>query len=411
MGDAMGHIRKRSGSKNYYLRLQYPEPMWSEFGHERMISLRTADRAEAEMLAAPYIAQHKALLMVREKFAGTFAASGIKRQYDDGETVLADGTKVIASGPTIITIKPDGTVKTGVNPLQETFTVKFNSTEIKTLKKGGMTKRKAPNKCFDILDFWISENKVEPYRAKMAIQNMEDILEMAGNPSPDKLTRDHIRDWAKKQADAGAKTSTIQAKIASLNAAFNLAVKENKIAKNPFSSLKISVGAESDKRLPIEDDDLVKMRGQYPNMTKQDIFVWRLLCLTGMRLDEAFQISEIKTENGCDYFIVGSKTDSSLRRVPVPAPLTKDFANHSKLEGTSAACSKRILRAMRNAGICENKVVHSLRHRAKDRLRIAECPTDIQLQLLGHEIKTVASGYGTGYPVNVLAKWQKFIGE
>ena len=57
------------------------------------------------------------------------------------------------------------------------------------------------------------------------------------------------------------------------------------------------------------------------------------------------------------------------------------------------------------AGGAAGKVAHSLRHRAKDRLRAEGCPLDIQYELLGHETKTVASGYGHGSPVPLLRKW------
>jgi integrase len=53
---------------------------------------------------------------------------------------------------------------------------------------------------------------------------------------------------------------------------------------------------------------------------------------------------------------------------------------------------------------------HSLRHRAKDRLRAEGCPLDIQYELLGHETKTVASGYGHGSPVPLLRKWIDKVG-
>jgi hypothetical protein len=57
-----------------------------------------------------------------------------------------------------------------------------------------------------------------------------------------------------------------------------------------------------------------------------------------------------------------------------------------------------------------NKVVHSLRHRAQDQLRAAGCPQDIREALLGHEKKTVAAGYGRGFPVPLLRKWIDKIG-
>lgn len=64
------------------------------------------------------------------------------------------------------------------------------------------------------------------------------------------------------------------------------------------------------------------------------------------------------------------------------------------------AASKRLSRFLDDCGIIDRrKVVHSLRHRAQDRLRAAGCPEDIRWAILGDEKKTVAAGYGEGFPV------------
>jgi hypothetical protein len=66
---------------------------------------------------------------------------------------------------------------------------------------------------------------------------------------------------------------------------------------------------------------------------------------------------------------------------------------------------------LNDIGITDSrKVVHSLRHRAQDRLRAAECPQDIRWALLGHEEKTVAEDYGKGFSVPLLKRWIDKIG-
>lgn len=50
-------------------------------------------------------------------------------------------------------------------------------------------------------------------------------------------------------------------------------------------------------------------------------------------------------------------------------------------------------------------VLHSLRHRAKDRLRAHEFPQQIQLWMLGHDLKTVSESYGTGPSMKLMKKW------
>jgi integrase len=55
-------------------------------------------------------------------------------------------------------------------------------------------------------------------------------------------------------------------------------------------------------------------------------------------------------------------------------------------------------------------VIHSLRHRAQDRLLAAGGPLNVRNELLGHEKKTVAAGYGVGHPLPLLKKWNDNIG-
>jgi integrase len=141
-----------------------------------------------------------------------------------------------------------------------------------------------------------------------------------------------------------------------------------------------------------------------------------------MRLDEPFQIKEEFREKGIRFVIVGTKTESSRRRVPIPEEVLSYFPDRFKFSmfsGTAETAAKRLRRFMRRLGISHDlrrgtgdkrKVLHSLRHRAKDRLRAEGCPLEIQYQLLGHEERTVASGYGRGHPVATLRTWIDKIG-
>ncbi len=119
-------------------------------------------------------------------------------------------------------------------------------------------------------------------------------------------------------------------------------------------------------------------------------------------------------ERGCRYIIVGRKTSQSLRRVPLPATLLPFLPR--KIEGRlfpggPKAASKRLNRFLNRVGIADpRKVVHSLRHRAQDRLRAAGCPEDCRWAILGHEEETVAEGYGEGFPVKLLRRWIDKIG-
>lgn len=112
--------------------------------------------------------------------------------------------------------------------------------------------------------------------------------------------------------------------------------------------------------------------------------------------------------------MVGTKTEASLRRVPLPAkllPLLPKAIKGPLFEGNAKSASMRLGRWLRAAGITDTaKVLHSFRHRAADRLRAAECPSDIRHALLGHDDRSVAESYGAGFAVPILRKWIDKIG-
>jgi integrase len=149
-------------------------------------------------------------------------------------------------------------------------------------------------------------------------------------------------------------------------------------------------------------------------LDKSDQLLFRLLAATGMRLSEAFEINGEMKERGCRYVIVGHKTPQSHRRVPLPAavlPYLPKVIHVPLFAGGAPAASKRLNKFIRRIGVVDKgKVVHSLRHRAQDRLRAAGCPVDYRWALLGHEMETVAEGYGLGFPVPMLKKWIDRIG-
>src|ERR1019366_3395911 len=127
---------------------------------------------------------------------------------------------------------------------------------------------------------------------------------------------------------------------------------------------------------------------------------------TGMRLSEAFEIDGEEKERGCRFVIVGKKTEQSLRRVPLPAAvlpyLPKSIEGplfKSEYADPADMASKRLNRFLDDCGIDDpHKVVHSLRHRAKDRARAAGCPWNVQEEIFGRDKVTVGQDYGLGSP-------------
>jgi integrase len=266
------------------------------------------------------------------------------------------------------------------------------------------------------LETYIEEANVTGYPEREA-RAMWSLFRSLTNGIPiSETTRDDGRKLVEHLKSGGVKPATIRKKLMWLKAACNLAADDQKLKFNPFAG----VGPKSDEleivtRLPLGDGDMKECKRNLSKLTGADQLLFRLLATTGVRLGEAFQIDgEEPRENGRRFVIIGEKTPQSRRRVPFPTDLLAHLPKTIKgplFKGDAAAASKRLNRFLREIGIVDpRKVIHSLRHRAQDRLRAAECPQDVRWALLGHEKKTVAAGYGEGFPVKVLRKWVDKIG-
>jgi integrase len=223
-----------------------------------------------------------------------------------------------------------------------------------------------------------------------------------------------------------------------LSAACNLALKERKegdplkLNFNPFSGIvrkpKPNEAGASERRAPLSDADVKACKRKLGTLSELDHLLFCLLAASGMRLGEAFQINgEEANKGGPRYCIIGTKSEGSGRRVPFPAavlahlpknisgqlfPLLPPSGRQTAIQRTAAAASKRLNKFIRRCGITDpNKVVHSLRHRAEDQLREADCPEKISNVLLGHGGETtVADSYGKGFSTKKLKMWIDRIG-
>ena len=94
------------------------------------------------------------------------------------------------------------------------------------------------------------------------------------------------------------KSATIQKKIGWLNAAVNLAIKENRLRFNPFSNI-VPRRNDKQKRLPLNEAEFKETKRNLPQLGEGDQLLFRLLATTGMRLSEAFEIDSEMKERGC----------------------------------------------------------------------------------------------------------------
>jgi integrase len=409
------YLFRRDGSTNFWIKLR-------SGGKRIERSLGTPDKLEAERVAATMIGEHKARLLAGRPRVVPFW----KHELEPGrEHAGPDGGKIVATDGELIHISHNGAIlKTGPNggfvkaivfsniPGQP-FTLRLPEAFDKL-----QARPTAPTKSGDdtVLETYLKHSSVTGQYEREARAVWALFKTLCDKPLKN-ADRDDGRKLVAHFESKGLKSATIQKKVGWLTAACNLAIKEGRLKFNPFSSI---VPERNDKlrRLPLDDADMKVIKRNLHKLSESDQLLLRLLASTGMRLSEAFEIDGEMKERGVRYVMVGSKTEQSLRRIPLPGCVLPDLPEAikgplfvSKHADPPDMASKRLGKFLDDIGITDpRKVTHSLRHRAQDRLRAAGCPEDIRWAILGHEEKTVAAGYGEGFPVKTLRKWIDKIG-
>jgi integrase len=398
MSRKIDYLFLRDGSRNWHIKLQYP-------GGRIEKSLGTSDRIQAEILALPLIKEHKMrLLEARPGIQVTWRhrfEPGQEHIMPDGERVVADDRELIFlnSNGAIVRKEPNGEFAIAVPLLREQKSI---------VRREMQRQRTATNADDAVIDTYLKHKNVTGYYEREA-RAVWALYKQFTNGKP---LRDASLDDGRKLVDyfdkQELKSATIQKKVGWLTAAVNLAIDEGKLKFNPFSSI-VPDRDDKERRLPLTETDIRNVKRNLERLDQGDQLLFRVLAATGMRLSEAFEIDGEMKERGCRYVIVGRKTSQSLRRVPLPAAVLKFVPRKIDgrlFPGDPRAASKRLNRFLNGIGIGDRrKVVHSLRHRAQDRLRAAGCPEDCRWAILGHEKETVAAGCGEGFPVLLLKRW------
>ena len=395
------YIFQRPGSENWWVKLRSPTGRVEK-------SLHTVDRREAEIAALPLIRDHKAaLLAARPRFE-----TGWWYEYEPGrEHVGSEGQRIIATNQALIFLDANGailrTTPNGGLQYRHPTRLKEPSFELFDRERAAAPPKK--NGDDEILDTYLNHRNIEGYARSEAETVWRTFKELTSNKALKDCTRDDGRLLAQHFKDAGNKSATVVKKVSWLRAAVRLAIKEGRLQFNPFAE----VVAEDDdklKRKPLSDADMKVCKKNLGTLGESDQLLFRFLATTGARLGEAFQINGEATELGVRYVVIGSKTEASQRRVPLPADMLAHLPKKivgPLFTGDTSAASTRLNRFLDDeCGLTDPSIVlHSLRHRAADRLRAYECPIDIRRAILGHEDRSVSEGYGEGFSVKLLRKW------
>jgi hypothetical protein len=311
----------RPGSRNWHIRLQTP-------GKRTEKSLGTSDRVQAELLALPLIAEHKAaLLTARPRLESAWVP-----QYQPGLQVGPDGGRLFATerelhhldaGGAVIRREPNG--GPGL-PLDAVIHFGNPARPISELRRLGpvfdvskMDRPKVPTKNGDdaIFETYLQHANITGYYKREAETVWALFKSLCDKPLKD-ATRDDGRKVVQHFEAQGLKSASIRKKIGWLNAAVNLAIKEGRLTFNPFSSI-VPNRDDEEKRLPLDDADMRNVKRNFGRLDKSERLLFRLLAATGMRLSEAFEINSELKECGVRYVVIGHKTEQSKRRVPLPA--------------------------------------------------------------------------------------------
>lgn len=439
-----------SGSKNWFVRLR------NEKGKRYVKSLGTSDREQAVILALPEIAEHKKrLLAARPKIETAWQSAmepGLHTDPDGGHIAATERELTYYNhNGALLRTEPNGGPAFGIvgAPLSvETLATAYIEADI---GEGRGARRTVAGKNDDdqVIETYITHKKLNPRIERDTRKVWALFKKLTNNKRLKDCTRADGRAlvaYYESEEGGALKRATIQKNIGWLTSAVNLAISEgregdpNRLIFNPFSAV---VSKEDDDnsidRLPLSNDDIAATKAKLGTLSANDQLLFKMLAATGMRLSEAFEIGRVvkikvvtrvngktkvewkeqvnrdQVEGGCRFVIVGHKTEQSKRRVPFPAVVLDDLPGAITaplFAGTSAAASKRLNRFLRKKCDIDDpaKVVHSLRHRAKDRLRAAGCRKELQEEIFGRDEKTVGDGYGEGSPVPQLKRWIDKIG-
>lgn len=393
-------------------------------------SLGTTDRALAEIAAAEEIKAHKVFLhLVRMKSRGGMSAveryqfaPGRMHDTPDGRVLATtESLTFLDAAGEIIRIEPN-TVRRGVE-LSFTHAEAADIDALagrppmpRVVKPSPPPAEKKPaDKERAILEEYLAlEPRGRDYEKESRVA-WDDFKKFVDGRSMAECTRADGRAYVTHLRETtNWKTATIQKRIMYLRGPLTHWAENGGPQTNPFFNV-VDKKKDNLKRLPLTEADMKLCRNNLlPRLKANERLLWLMCATTGMRHSECFAATEEFEENGIRYIIIGQKTETSERRVPLPTALLPHLPARITgplFDNDIRNVSKNLLYSMRRTGITDpRKVVYSLRHRAHDRLRAAGCPLDVQHQIVGHETETVHASYGRGYPVAVLKRWIDKIG-
>jgi len=268
---------------------------------------------------------------------------------------------------------------------------------------------------------------------QIAIRNTQYIIDVLGNKDLSQYTTIDAGKFRDALLKRGLVTSSVRRVFSSIKSIVNLAIKEKGLKiENPFLGVYIPDLNDTTIRMPITIEEIRIIQSKCMNIDDDLRWVISIISDTGMRLAEAIGLKSEDIILNCDipHVIIRPndkrrlKTKQSQRVIPLVGvslwgakqalkyqPNGYLFQRYNKSSISNANSASAALNKWIKPYLSDNQVVHSFRHSMRDRLRAVECPTDIVDSIGGWSKSSIGESYGKGYPLEVLYKWLKKIGE
>ena len=224
--------------------------------------------------------------------------------------------------------------------------------------------------------------------------------------------------------------ASVRRVFGTVKAITNLAIREYGLAcPNVFANVFIPDDEKASIRSPIPDDNLVSIQKECVELDDDVRWLVALISDTGMRLAEAagLMVSDIKLDADVPHIALRKhlwrslKTRGSERDIPLVGMSLwaarrivvsqQDFAfpRYTDSSGCNANSASAAINKWLKPRVPDGCVVHSFRHSLRDRLRRVECPSDIADAIGGWATVGVGQKYGSGYGLEVKARWMERI--
>ena len=255
---------------------------------------------------------------------------------------------------------------------------------------------------------------------------IREITHIRKSMNPLTLDEDLTWEWIRWQEGKGIRPTTVQSKVAMLQALTKAAFVVKLIPEDPLARLEYQSAPGQSYRSPTAEE----YRSIWKNLdclNKLDNLLLQTLMLTGMRLDEPASRfgRHLDRENVLSIEMIEEptpwkpKNTGSTRKIPLPEGLILPRTGND--EQIFSQCiyrsgkfgktaSQRIKTKIWSAAEMPNDpllVIHSLRAGFIDALRSIQCPLEIEEAIVGHAKaqSKVHREYGSGYPLEVKREW------